>query len=85
MPVATKVNLVPGAMLLPDGVTERDTIVASETTSVPEPLIEPSAAVSVVDPGVRAVARPFPAIVATAVLEEVQDTCVVILRVLPSV
>lgn len=49
-PVAVKVNLVPGAMVRPDGVMETDTIVAFETSSVVEPLIEPSAAVMVVLP-----------------------------------
>lgn len=74
-----KVNLVPGAMVRLEGVTEMDTIVALETSSVLEPLIEPSVAVMVVDPGVRAFARPLPPIVATAVLDEVQDTCPVTL------
>jgi hypothetical protein len=69
-----KVNLVPGAMVRPEGVTVMDTIVALETSSVVNPLIEPSVAVIVVDPGVRAFARPLPPIVATAVLDEVQDT-----------
>jgi hypothetical protein len=72
-------------MVRPEGVTEMDTIVALETSSVLEPLIEPSVAVMVVDPGVRAFARRLPPIVATAVLDEVQDTCPVTLRVLPSV
>ena len=52
-----------------------DTIVALETLSELEPLIEPLVAVMVVDPGVKAFARPPPAIVATAVLDEVQETC----------
>jgi hypothetical protein len=66
-------------MVRPEGVTEMDTIVALETSSVLEPLIEPSVAVMVVDPGVRAFARRLPPIVATAVLDEVQDTCPVTL------
>jgi hypothetical protein len=78
-PVAVKANLVSGAMVRPEGVTEMDTIVALETLSVVDPLIEPSVAVMVVDPGVRAFARPLPAIVATAVFDEVQDTCLVTL------
>ena len=69
-----KVNLVPGAMVRLEGVTEMDTIVALETSSVLEPLIEPSVAVMVVGPGIRAFARPLPPIDATAVLDEVQDT-----------
>ena len=66
-------------MVRPEGVTEMETIVALETLSVLDPLIEPSVAVMVVDPGLRAVARPRRTIVATAVLDEVQDTCPVIL------
>lgn len=39
-PVATKDNLVPGATVRPEGVTEMDTIVAFVTTSVVEALTE---------------------------------------------
>ena len=74
-PIAAKVNLVPGAMVRPEGVTEIDTIVALETLSVVEPLIESSVAVIVVDPVVRPFARPPRAIVATALLDEIHDTC----------
>jgi hypothetical protein len=49
-PFAVKVNFVNGAIVRPVGVTEMDTIVAFETLSVVEPLIEPSLAVMVVDP-----------------------------------
>jgi len=84
-PLAAKPNLVPGAMVRPEGVTVTDTMLAFETSSVVEPLIEPSFAVMVVVPGVRAFARPPRAMVATAGLDEVQDTCPVTLRVLPSV
>jgi len=66
-------------MVRPEGVTETDTIVALETSRVLDPLIEPSVAVMVVDPGVSAFARPLRPIVATAVLDEVQDTCPVTL------
>lgn len=78
-PVAVKVNLVSGGMVRPAGVTVMDTIVALETSSVAEPLIEFSDAVMVVVPGVKAFARPPAAIVATAVLDELQDTCAVTL------
>ena len=78
-PVAAKVNLVLGAMVRPEGVTEMDTIVALETSSVVNPLIESRVAVIVVDPGLTAFARPLPPIVATAVLDEVQDTSAVTL------
>ena len=65
--------MVPGAMVSPDGLTERDTIVALVTSSVVEAVMEPDVAVMVVVPGARPFARP-PAIVATVVLEEVQVT-----------
>lgn len=69
-----KVNLVPGGMVCPDGLTEMDTSVAFVTSSVAVALTEPSAAAMVVVPGARALARPVRAIPATAVLEEVQET-----------
>lgn len=74
-PVATKDNLVCGAIVCPEGVTEMDTMVTFVTSSVVEALIEPNVAVMVVVPGVRALARPLLAIVATAVLDEVHETC----------
>lgn len=78
LPVAPKVSLVPGWIVRPEGVTEMDTIVAFETCNVVEPLIEPTVAAMVVLPGVRALARP-PLIVATAVLDELQEACAVTL------
>jgi len=72
-------NLVVGAMVRPEGVTFMDTIVTFFTSSVVKPLMEPSVAVMVVVPGVRAWARPLRPIVATAVLEELHETCPVIL------
>jgi hypothetical protein len=74
-PAAVKGNLVPGAMVRPTGVTVTETIVALETLSGVDPLIEPSVAVMVVVPGVRVCARPPIVIVATAVLDELQETC----------
>jgi hypothetical protein len=76
-PLAVKGNLVSGAMVRPVGVTVMETIVALETRSVVDPLIEPSVAVMVVVPGVRVFARPVTVIVATAVFDELQDTCLV--------
>lgn len=73
-PIAAKGNLVPGAMVSPDGLTDMDTIVAFVTSSVVEAVMEPDVAVMVVVPGVRALARPLAAIWATAVLDEVQET-----------
>jgi len=78
-PIAAKANLVPAAIVRLEGVTVMDTIVAFVTSSVVEPLMEPSVAVMVVVPGVRALARPLMPILATAVLEEVHETCPVIL------
>jgi len=60
-------------MVRPDGRTEMETIVAFVTLSVAEALIEPTVAVMVVVPGARPLARPLLAIVATAVLDEVQE------------
>lgn len=73
-PVATKDNLVPGATVRPEGVTEMDTIVAFVTTSVVEALTERSVAVMVVVPGIRAFAMPLLLTLATVVLDEVQET-----------
>lgn len=66
-------------MLRPEGVTETDTIVAFETSSVVEALMEPSFAVMVVVPGLRALARPLLLIVATALSDEVQEALTVTL------
>lgn len=73
-PIAMKVNLVPGAMVRPDGLMEIDTSVAFVTLRVVEAVMEPSDAVIVVVPGARALARPLLAIPATPVLDEVQET-----------
>ena len=70
-----KDSVVRGAIVRPDGLTEMETIVAFVTLRVAEALIEPSVAVMVVVPGVKALARPLLAIFATAVLDEVQETC----------
>lgn len=72
-------------MVRPDGLTVMDTTVAFVTSSVVEPLREPSVAVIVAVPGARALTRPLLAISATAGLDEVQATFPVTLRVLPSV
>jgi hypothetical protein len=74
LPVAPKVSLVSGWMVLPAGVTEIDTIVAFETRSVVDPLIEPAVAAIVVLPGVRAFPSPPATIVATAALDEFHET-----------
>ena len=61
-------------MVRPEGVTEMDTIVAFVTSSVVEALMEPRVAVMVVVPGVRALASPLLLILATVVLDELQET-----------
>lgn len=70
-----KDNVVTGAIVRSDGLTEMETIVAFVTLRVAEARIEPSVAVMVVVPGVKALARPLLAVFATAVLDEVQETC----------
>ena len=60
-------------MVRPDGRTEMETIVAFVTLSVAEALMEPTVAVMVVVPGARPLAKPPLAIVATVVLDEVQE------------
>ena len=84
-PIALKGHLVPAAMVFPDGLTERDTIVALVTSRVVEAVMEPDVAVMVVVPGARPLARPLPTIVATVVSDEVQDTVPVMERVVPLV
>jgi hypothetical protein len=73
-PVAMNDNLVSGAMVRPEGVTVMDMIVASETSSVVEPLMEPRVAAMVVVPGLRPFARPLLIILATVVSDEIQET-----------
>ena len=73
-PVAVKDNFVPGIIVRPDGLMEMDTRVAFETSSVVDALMESSVAVMVVVPGPTALARPLPLILATPVLDEVQET-----------
>lgn len=73
-PIAVKASAVPAATVCPDGLTDTDTIVASVTSRVVEVLMDPSIALMVVDPGVRALNRPVLAIVATVALDELQET-----------
>lgn len=69
----------------PEGVTVIDETVALVTVSAAVADFGPSVAVIVDMPGVRPLARPLPEpMVATAVVEELQATCPVRLRVLPS-
>jgi hypothetical protein len=67
------------------GVTEMLTRAARLTESVADPEIEPDFAVIVVVPRVTLTATPLAPIVATAGVEEIHDTEVVMTLVLPSV
>jgi hypothetical protein len=62
-----------------------DTTFESVTVSLVEPLTEPSVALMVVAPATKALAMPWPAILATPVSDDDQETSPVTLRVLPSV
>ncbi len=85
VPVALKPCLVPGAIVLLDGETVMDDTVALVTVSVAVVVVAPSVAVIVVVPGASPFTMPVaPPIVATDVIEELQVTCVVRVRVPPS-
>ena len=58
VPVAVNVKFVPGAIVLPEGVTEIVTSVALLTVRITEALTVPTAAVMVVVPGLRPLASP---------------------------
>jgi len=58
VPVAVNVRFVPGAIVLPVGVTEIDTSWALVTVRITEALTVPTAAVMVVHPGLRPLASP---------------------------
>ena len=68
------------------GATDREAGVATVTVKVVLPKSVPEVAVMVAGPkpAATAVASPLPVTVATAVLDEVQTTCVVISRTIPS-
>jgi len=85
VPVAPNDSFVPGAIVLPTGVTEMETRVAFDTVSVIDALIEPTVAVIVVVPGDSPFASPLLVpIFATPVFDDVQVACVVRSCVLPS-
>jgi hypothetical protein len=69
-----------------NGVTDMKDRVAEVTVRVVLPVIAPEVAVMVAAavPAATAVARPLPLTVATDVLEDLQVTCVVISRLVPS-
>lgn len=84
VPMAVNCWLTPTGRLGATGVTAREDKVAAVTVRVVLPEMPPWVAVMVAAPTVTAVARPLLLIVATEVLDEVQMTCVVISRLVPS-
>ncbi len=84
MPVAIRARVVPRAKEGLVGVTANDTSVGGVTLSVAEPLVEPEVAVMVAPPTLCPVANPLPAMVATAVADELQLAALVRFCVLPS-
>ena len=85
MPVAVNCWVVPTALLAVAGVTAIvDNVTAPVTVRAAVPDLPLKAAVIVAEPAALAVARPLLATVAVVVLEELQVTCVVISRVVPS-
>jgi hypothetical protein len=83
-PVAVNCWVTPTGMLGLAGVTDIDERVAEVTVRVVLPEILPEMAVMVAVPAEKAVARPPLLTVATNVFDELQVTCVVILKVVPS-
>jgi|CZKY01.1.fsa_nt_gi hypothetical protein len=85
VPIAAKVCVVSGAIVVLEGPTAIDWIVASVTTSVAVPVSESSVAVMVVCPGLTDSALPVIAPnVAAAVFDDSHVTCDVMLCLLPS-
>lgn len=85
IPVAVNPNLLPGAIVREDGVTDIDAIVALLTFRLVEAIVDPRVAVIKVVPVATAFAVPLPApIVATPVFDELQTTCPVRFLVPPS-
>jgi hypothetical protein len=84
VPVAVNCWVAPPGTLGLAGVIAIEDRVPEVTVRVVLPETVPEVAVMVVVPAVRAVARPLLLIPATVVLDELQVTCVVISRVVPS-
>jgi uncharacterized membrane protein len=86
MPKALNGWVAPTRMVGLAGVTDMEMRVAEVTVRVVLPEIVPEVAVIVAGLvlAVTAVARPLPITVATGVLDEVQTTCLVISRLIPS-
>jgi hypothetical protein len=66
------------------GVIDMEDRAAEVTVSVPLPEAIPEVAVTIVAPAARAAARPLLSTVATRVLDELQVTCLVMLKLVPS-
>ena len=84
MPEAASCWVFPAGRLGLGGVTEMEDRVAAVTVRVLLPEILPEAAVMVAKPVATAVARPLLLTVATEVMDELQVTCVVMSRLVPS-
>jgi hypothetical protein len=84
VPIAVNACTVCGAIVVVDGATTIDTMVALVTSSVTVPAIDPTVAVTVVEPTPDEAARPVVPTVAAAVFEDDQVACVVTLCRLPS-
>ena len=76
--------MIPTGMIGLTGVTDMKDRIAEVTVRVLFPEIIPEVAVMVAVPAATAVARPLPLTVATDGLEELQVTCVVTSRLVPS-
>jgi hypothetical protein len=83
-PEAANWGLIPTGTIGLAGVTNTEYRVAEVTVRVKFPEIAPEVAVMVAVPAATPVARPLLLIVATDVLDEVQDTCVVKSQLVPS-
>jgi len=83
-PEAANGWVTPAGILGLAGVTDMEDRVAEVTVRVVLPKTFPEAALMVVVPAVTAVARPLPLTVAITGFEELQVTCVVTSRVVPS-
>ena len=83
-PVAVNCWVTPAGMLGLAGVTDMEDKVAEVTVRVVLPEILPEMAVMVAVPAEEAVARPLLLTVTTNVFDELQVTCVVILKLVPS-
>jgi hypothetical protein len=83
-PVAVNCWVTPAGMLGLAGVTDMEDKVAEVTVRGVLPEILPEMAVMVAVPAEKAVARPLLLTVTTNVFDELQVTCVVILKLVPS-